>query len=97
MDEATELRLLELIDNTIFPPVEPWLMIYTNYETCDVSQPLYQFFKEQNIDIKSRDNTEKVLKLCEQYNIKTRQIIFNRKTKQMLINRQKNESNKTTI
>jgi len=97
MDEATELRLLELIDNTIFPPVEPWLMIYQSYKTCDVSMPLYQFFKEQNIDIKSRDNTEKVLNLCDLYNIKTRQIIFNRKTKEMLNNREKNESNKTTI
>jgi len=47
----------------------------------DIYMPLFQFFKEQNIDIKSRDNTKKVLKLCDQYNIKTRKIIFNRKTR----------------
>ena len=97
MDEATELKLLELIEETIFPPVEPWLIIHNYHGTCDVSEPLYQFFKEQNIDIEPRDNTEKVLNLCDQYNIKTRKVIFNRKTKQMLNNREKNESNKTTI
>ena len=76
MDEATELKLLELIEETIFPPVEPWLIIYTNHGTCDISMPLFQFFKEQNIDIVSRDNTERVLKLCEQYKIKTRRMIL---------------------
>ncbi len=76
MTEEQELKALQEIEGTLIPPFEPWLIIYTSHGTCDISTQLYQFFKEQNIDIESRDNTERVLKLCEHYNIKTRRMIF---------------------
>jgi len=89
MNEDQELKALQEIEGTLIPPFEPWLIIHNYHGTCDVSEPLYQFFKEQNIDIEPRDNTEKVLNLCDQYNIKTRKVIFDRKTNQMLNNREK--------